>query len=198
MNEGMNDYVLNLTAGVPEVLDVDGNYFQIRSAASPVMLVFNGEQEITREQGEAGPRSPFSQVKVRSEVDQIVSLSLGNVPNGSPYDSRATFTGTVNAVLDVPNDNNGQADVSIDPGVTAVILGADPSRLAARLLIPSAAADSDPNAGLRIGKTGTVSDASGSLLEAGVVDYFPGTGQLSAHNPTANQITLTVTALRSV
>lgn len=118
------DYKLALLAGVPQELRVAGNYWQVISTAAgaPVMLSFDESAAIQRNAGTGGPAT-YSAVRVSSAVDQLVTISLGQLAGPAPYDrGDLSFTGTVNVASPISTSTPTYPDVTVAAGAVAMLL----------------------------------------------------------------------------
>lgn len=183
------DYTVPLVAGVPYLLNVNGNYWQVLSASgnAAVMLEFDESQAITRNAGTGGPAA-YSTVRLTSAVNQTVVVSLGFTGGLPPYDrSTAGFSGaTFNLAYAVPAASTDLPDVSVPSLGTAVLTVNNANRRA--LIIHNPTTSAGP---VRIGGA-SVGAARGHLLEVGADLAIEGTQGLTAYNPNGVDVVLSL------
>lgn len=186
------DYKLALLAGVPQELRVAGNYWQVISTAAgaPVMLAFDESAAIQRNAGTGGPAT-YSAVRVSSAVDQLVTISLGQLAGPAPYDrGDMTFAGTINVAASVPTVNASLPDVAVAATTLTLLSAADPTRRTFTIKLPTTAAGP-----VRIGDS-AIGAARGLLLEEGETAVIAGTSAVYVYNPNAVAVTVTMMEAR--
>lgn len=177
------DYRLNLAAGIPQQLTVEGDYWQIIEASAPITLEFDQGGRLNRERGSGGPGN-YRIVRVLSAVDQTAVLALGRTNGMAPYDSRAVFGGTVLASLNLPTVNPSLDDLAIAAGATVMVLAADPDRVAGLVQLLEAAPGP-----VRIGDS-TVSASRGLPLQPDDTYVSAGGPAVWVHNPNGVAVTV--------
>lgn len=135
---GLQDYPLILKAGVPQRLDVEGNYLCVVDAVAQVQLAFNDSQPILRYAGTGGPRPQYRKVLVSSLVDQDVTISLG-YSDGGPYDGRPLTVQTLNVLPSIGTSLLTAGDASVPANSQQLVLAAKPGRFELILQLDDAA-----------------------------------------------------------
>lgn len=182
------DYRLSLIANQPQEINVGGNYWQIisQTASADITLEFDDKDRISRRSGTGGP-SVYQRVRVQSTVDQVVVISLGYTGGMAPYDrSVATFGGTLNLSYAVPSATTDVPDVSVPGTGTAALTANNANRRGVTIHNPSTSAGP-----VRIGG-GSVGAARGHMLEPGADITIEGTQGVSAYNPNASPVVLSI------
>jgi hypothetical protein len=78
MRYSQGDKTFTLTAGETKYLDVEGNFYYIRSASGgPVQLRFDLGQSITRKAGEGASVPQYSRIDITSDIAQTIIITLG-------------------------------------------------------------------------------------------------------------------------
>lgn len=188
MNSNVNyrDYRLNLLAGVEQSIALDGEYWQIIAAASAVMIRFDEQVFITRYQGMGGPAN-YRQVNVMSDVDQVVTLALGRIDGGAPYDGRASLAGVnVSSISNIGNTLTNGVDTVVNAGTQVQMVSANVLRGELALQLDDAA----PGA-IRYGDS-TVSAIKGMKLQPGDTAILTSRASVYVYNPNATAATVRV------
>lgn len=186
INVSMRDFNLTLVAGVERVIDVQGNWFHVQNADSPIKLQFNESPFVTREQTQGGARD-YTRVTVLSALTQNVVLSLGF---GQETDARTKLVGEVIATELVANTLFNAGEIELTAGESKLLVAQRTGRKETRLNIRS-----NQEGGLYIGNVG-ISDASkGGFIEQGSTDYIQGTFAIYAFNP--NNFTVIINVLET-
>ncbi len=188
---GWQDYRVTLTAGLPVRLAVSGDYVKIQTAAAPVRLAFDGGEYIEREQTQGDPFRYESEVRLLSEVDQTVVVSLGYAVNAPPFDGRASVTGTVNAIVDKVTVRPTYPDVAIPAGTQVMVAAADPDRLSLLVQLPDDAAGN-----VRVGDNATAAN-QGVILYPGDAVLVSGAPAVYVFNTADSPVTVALIAERA-
>ncbi|MDP3859016.1 MAG: hypothetical protein Q8Q73_14785 [Stagnimonas sp.] len=193
MSTNYRDYTRSLIAGIPQAIDVMGDYFQVIKAASAITLQFDaGGNKIVRREGMGGP-ADYRRVELLSEVDQTVTVALGTCAGLAPYDTRGTLSGvTITATQSIANALPATTDVTVPAGGTVLLAGANPDRLELRVQIPP-----EVDGPFRIGDAAT--DAThGGKFYPGAIEYLAGNAALYVHNAGAMPADLSVLELNKL
>lgn len=199
-NISYRDYSIPLSAGVPYLLNVGGDYYQVITCTGSITLEFDQGVKLNREQGMGGPVS-YSGVMITSSIDQTVVLSLGNTDGRVPYDSRATLNGAVvNVTERVANTLTPKVDAAVAAAATQTLAAADATRMALWVTIPLVDTAGNlivSNNGCRIGDS-SVDATRGTEVFPGDTVRIPGTMRVDLYNGTGVEIKPHVMAERYV
>jgi hypothetical protein len=169
-----------------------GTYWQCIATQSggAVKLVFDNGAALLAPVGTGGPQA-YTRVNVLGTAGDTVTLRLGDVGGMPPYDSRGTLSGvTVQSIVTVGATHNPLGDQAVGAGASSALAGANINRRAIIIKNPSASAGP-----VRIGAPGTVDNAHGVMLEPGEALTLECTAGVSAWNPNASAVTLTMTEI---
>jgi len=187
IKRGMRDYVLNLDGVNEQHIDTDGDFFHLQAVnvgGANVLLRFDDGPQITRQQGE-GNRVYYSRVSITASAACQITVQLGY---GYATDSRASIAvGTITTPITPALHNPAVPDVVCASGVTTALLAGDANRLGAVIGVASTAAN-----GVRIAD-GAAGAAAGILVEPGQTLPLFSQDAISAYNPGAGAITVTIT-----
>lgn len=190
-NQQYRDYRFALAAGVPVTIGVTGDYWQVMKASDEVTIQFDEGDKIGRAQGTGGP-AKYSKVTITSATDQTtVVLALGLIAGKTPYDSRATFSGTLNVSTNLPTVQQPITDVTIAAGASALLAAADSTRTALVVRMPDDAAGD-----IRLGDS-SVAVNKGLRAGAGDAASISGGAAIYAYNASADPITVSILAERA-
>lgn len=183
------DYAIPLVAGVPYSLNVAGNYWQVVSLSgnTAVTIEFDESQSISRPAGTGGP-ALYSTVRVTSSVSQTAVLSLGFAGGLAPYDRSVTsFAGaTLNLSYAVPAVSLDVPDVSVPATSVQALTSTNALRRSVTIHNPSTSAGPVRIGGASVGAT------RGHMLEPGADITVEGSQGLSAYNPNASAVVLSI------
>lgn len=172
----IRDYPLNFAGGETQELDVDGNFFRITEASGAVWISLDSGQFVKREVGQS-QRTLYGQIRVKSEIAQSVRIAAGT---GDLTDNRQEVDVTVNTGLDPGNSLVQGGDVTVLPGVSALVAAGNANRKG--IIIQSSYAN-DPAIVARIGGA-TVAAGNGIELAAGVgLPEIETTAAVYCYNP---------------
>lgn len=141
---GMIDYTRAMTAGKRWPIPTEGsNYVAIiKAPAGGLLLKFDDRAEIERYEGMGTPVPEFRNLVLISNVDQEVTISIGYVESGAPYDSRPVqFFGNIDVNTDVPSTNTSLEDATVLPGAKVEMVPQDLNRKTTLLTLDQAAPD---------------------------------------------------------
>jgi hypothetical protein len=186
INVSMRDFNLALVAGVERVVDIQGSWFHVQDADTPIQLQFNESPFVTREQTQGGARD-YNRVTVLSATTQNVVLSLGF---GQETDSRAKLVGDVIATESVANSLINAGEILLTAGQTKLLVAERTNRKETRLNIRS-----NQGGGLYVGNVGINDASKGGFIENGMTEYMDGTFALYAFNP--NNFTVVINVLET-
>lgn len=186
INVSMRDFNLALVAGVERVVDIQGSWFHVQNADTPIQLQFNESPFVTREQTQGGARD-YTRVTVLSALTQNVVLSLGY---GQETDARTKLVGDVIATELVANTLFNAGEILLAAGQTKVLVSERAARKETRLNIRS-----NQEGGLYIGNVGISDVSKGGFIEQGSTDYIQGTFAIYAFNP--NNFTVIINVLET-
>lgn len=177
-DKGMQSYTLSLSAGVPQSINVKGDFFHVLQATDAVQIGFDEGKKLPVGQG-VGARAYYDRVEVLSATSQTVVLLLGF---GYVNDARASVNATINTTIEPANLNTELPEVTVTAGNSAKIADANADRKELRVSIKS----TEPG-GVYLGSA-TVADNTGGWLEPGMVDYVATEGEVWAFNPGASDV----------
>lgn len=183
---GMTDYNVSLSAGVPQSLNVDGDYFHCKEApnAAGVLVRFDESKQSNYKQG-VGARVYYNRVELSSVASQDVVVALGF---GHVADARANVNANITTNITPGNLFDDGGDVEIAAETTEQLLAADADRLYA--LIKNVSSNTIT---VRVGSA-TVDAESGVPLEPGETLPIAQRAAIYAHNPDADD-PITINAL---
>lgn len=170
---GMVPYTFSLAAGVPQSVNVEGDYLHVLKATDEVLIRFDEGKQQELDRG-VGMRAYYSRVEVLSITAQTVTLMLGF---GHVADARANVNATVNTTIEPANLNTELPEVSVPAGGSMKIADANADRKELRVSIKST-----ESGGVYLGSA-TVANNTGGWLEPGMVDYIATEGAVWAYNP---------------
>lgn len=112
----MSDYTRNLAAGVPQSINVIGDYWQlIKTPGGEVKVELDESVTMMRAAPCGGPGN-YRRVTITSPVDQTVVMCLGITNGAVPYDNRTVITGTLTVDQTPPVGIFGLPDQDIVSG----------------------------------------------------------------------------------
>lgn len=187
---GMTDYNVSLSAGVPQSLNVDGDYFHCKEApnAGGVLVRFDESKQSTYKQG-VGARVYYNRVELMSAASQDVVVSLGF---GHVADARANVNANISTTIEGANLNTELPEVTVPAGDSVKIADANSDRKELRVSIKS-----DAPGGVYLGSA-TVADNTGGWIEPGMIDYIATEAELWAYNPGAADVIVSALDLERV
>ena len=183
-----NDYTRSLVAGVPQKIQISGDYVRVQKASAPLFMSFDGSQGIERSQTKGDPFDYEYFVELFSEVDQTVTVSLGYAVTAPPMDGRATITGDVEATIEPTAIVNDFEDVEIAAGATVEVAAFNVDRRELVIGIGDDAAG-----GVRAGAAPTAT--KGVRVGIGSSAVLTSKASISVHNPNADPVTVSVSEL---
>lgn len=183
MSRGLRDYKLALDAGIPQTLNVQGDYYHVLVATSDVTIKFDEGAALTRSVGQGGEQD-YSRVTIVSTVNQSVVVSLGY---GSLSDSRSNVSATINTTIAPSNKLNPKAEIVIGAGATVLLAAANANRKELRIGVKSTEAN-----GVYIGDISAGAATPGGYIEEGSVEYVNCEAAVYGYNAGAGAITVNV------
>jgi hypothetical protein len=185
---GMTDYNVSLSAGVPQSLNVDGDFFHAKEVpnAAGVLVRFDESKQSKYKQG-VGARVYYSRVTLESVASQDIVVALGF---GHVADARASVSANITANVTPGNLFDDGGDVAIAATATEQLLAADPDRLYALIKNPSTSTVT-----VRLGSA-AVAAGTGIPVEPGETLPVAQRAAIYAYNPGAGSVTLSASAVK--
>lgn len=192
MRQNFRTYPLAMSAGQEIQFDVEGNFYHVMEADSPVAITFDDSNRINPAPAGTGAdfERDYQTVKVRSTISQTVVLVLGF---GKFNDSRATANVTVNATVEPANKITPLAEVTVPAGGSAQLAAADATRKELRVGIKAG----EPG-GVYLGDAGVGAATPGGFIEEGGTDYLTTESAVYAYNAGADPVVVHVVSLERV
>lgn len=116
------DYNVNLLAGIPYVIQVPGDYWQlIKTPGGEIEILMDDSERIVRQAPSGGPGN-YRRVTLTSALSQAVVIALGHTNGLTPYDSGTIVSGSFEVLNKIPSLNRGLADIAIAAGGTGTFV----------------------------------------------------------------------------
>lgn len=187
-NQQLRDYTVYLDGIAPQQIPQRGTHFHIQKATADVVLNFDNNNKMIRQQGQgADIPDGFERVELSSATPQTVVITLGT---GKSRDARASATiANVSTTIESANKNTQLPIVNCAAGVATLLAAANTNRKSLRLMV-----DSEQVGGVFLGGVG-IAAGQGGFIEQGMVEYMDTEGALYAFNSNAADVTVSVLEL---
>lgn len=116
------DYTISLAAGVPQSIEVFGDYWQLlETPAGAVTMELDDTSVLIRQAPSGGPGN-YRRVTFTSALSQVIRVALGFTNGLLPYDSGIVIGGTFEVANRVPANVQGLDDLVINAAATGTFV----------------------------------------------------------------------------